>query len=189
VPPAGHADITVTINTAGLTEGDYNAQIVIANNDPDENPVIIPVHLTVAPSEEFAFDTGRGTYPSISGMHNGTITPAYDINVSRMYTYPCTGTGGHSKTVVFSNATTGAEIANGTWTGYQGAGDYHYIEFDVPFILQANETYNYTIRTGSYPQIHHTPTRPTANGWINCTKFTDANGKEYDNWIPAIKLE
>jgi hypothetical protein len=25
-------------------------------------------------------------------------------------------------------------------------------------------------------------------GTITCTKFTDANGKTYNNWIPAIKL-
>ena len=104
-----------------------------------------------------------------------------------MHTYPCTGTGGHSKSVVFSNATTGAEIANGTWNGYSG--DWHNITFAQPFKLEAGKTYNYTIRTGSYPLIHHTPALSTDNGWINCTKFTDANGKEYDNWIPAIRLE
>lgn len=123
------------------------------------------------------------------GTHNGTITPNQAITVSKLYTYPCTGTGGHSEFVAFSNATTGKEIVNGTWDGYQGAGDYYYIEFDVPFTLQENKTYNYTIRTGSYPQIHHTPALPTENGWINCTEFTDVNGKEYTDWIPAIRLE
>ncbi len=138
------------------------------------------------------FDTEepKNPYPSIFGTHNGTITPNVTIyNVSRLYTYPCAGTGGHSESVAFYDATTGEEIANGTWNGYQGAGDYHYIEFNVPFDLQANVTYNYTIRTGSYPQIHHNKTLATANGWINCTKFTDVNGKEYTDWIPAIRLE
>ncbi|MCD6203740.1 MAG: hypothetical protein J7I99_05215 [Methanophagales archaeon] len=46
-----------------------------------------------------------------------------------------------------------------------------------------------TIRTGSYPQIHHNTSLLTPNGWINCTKFVDANGKIYDDWIPAIRLE
>ena len=50
-------------------------------------------------------------------------------------------------------------------------------------------TYNYTIRTGSYPQIHHTDALLIKNGWINCTKFIDANGKVYYDWIPAIRLE
>lgn len=72
------------------------------------------------------------------------------------------------------------------WNGYKG--DWHNITFNEPFTLQAGLEYNYTIRTGSYPQIHHTPALLTANGWINCTEFVDANGKEYKDWIPAIKL-
>ena len=142
-------------------------------------------------SPEVIFNTEqpKNPYPSIFGTHNGTITPNQTITVSKMYTYPCQGTGGHSASVAFYNSTTKEEIANGTWNGYQGAGDYHHIEFDVPFTLQENETYNYTIRTGSCPQIFHNKTLATANGWINCTKFTDANGKEYTDWIPAIRLE
>ena len=137
------------------------------------------------------FDTGSpaNPYPSIFGTHNGTITPNQTIAVSKLYTYPCSGTGGHSESVAFFNATTEEEIANGIWDGYQGAGDYHYIELNVPITLQENETYNYTIRTGSYPQMFHNKTLATVNGWINCTKFTDANGKEYTDWIPAIRLE
>ncbi|MEA2075618.1 MAG: C1 family peptidase [Euryarchaeota archaeon] len=186
VPPAGHADITVTINTAGLAEGDYNAQIVIANNDPDENPVIIPVHLSVTPSEELAFDTGKGTYPSISGMHIGTITPAYDINISHMYTYPCTGTGGHTEYVwIYGNGINVSE----TWTGYSG--DWHNITFGSPFVLEEGEMYYYEIRTGSYPQIIHESSKDAiaGAGTITCDKFIDANGKTYNNWIPAIRLE
>ena len=184
-------NITVTFNTTNLSTGNYYADINITSNDPDESVVTVPVYLIVRPVT-LIFDTEQpeNPYPSIFGTHNGTITPNVTIyNVSKLYTYPCTGTGGHSEYVVFYNATTGVVIANGTWKGYQGAGDYHYIEFNVPFTLQENEKYNYTIRTGSYPQIHHTPALPTANGWINCTKFTDANGKEYTDWIPAIRLE
>ena len=56
-------------------------------------------------------------------------------------------------------------------------------------MLLAEKEYYYEIKTGSYPQIHHTTVLLTANGWINCTEFVDANGKRYDDWIPAIKLE
>lgn len=49
VAPTDSDDITVTIDTTGLAEGDYGAEIVITNNDPDENPVIVPVTLHVAP--------------------------------------------------------------------------------------------------------------------------------------------
>ncbi|MCK4731554.1 MAG: hypothetical protein KAT65_03765, partial [Methanophagales archaeon] len=68
-------------------------------------------------------------------------------------------------------------------------GDYHYIVFEKSFMLEKDVTYSYTIRTGSYPQIHHTPALPIASGWINCTEFIDANGKIYkEDWIPAIIL-
>jgi hypothetical protein len=130
------------------------------------------------------FDTGLGTYPSISGTHEGTITPNVTIEVSKLYTYPCSGTGGHSEHVTIWNDTWAGIEAS--WTGYLG--DWHNITFSESFTLVANETYRYTIRTGSYPQIHHTPALPTENGWINCTEFIDANGKIYYDWIPAIRL-
>ncbi|NQE04414.1 hypothetical protein C5S32_00955 [ANME-1 cluster archaeon GoMg1] len=101
-----------------------------------------------------------------------------------MCTYPCIGTGGHSESVKIWNATTGRNVS-ATWDGYTG--DYHNIVFSEPFTLYGGETYNYIIKTGSYPQIHHTDELEVENGTIRCTKFTDANGKEH-YWIPAIKL-
>jgi hypothetical protein len=69
------------------------------------------------------FDTGEGTYPSISGTFTGTITPAWDLTVSTLYTYPCAGTGGHTKSIeLYENTTL---IASGVWTGYPG--DWHNI--------------------------------------------------------------
>lgn len=50
-------------------------------------------------------------------------------------------------------------------------------------------TYNYTIKTGSYPQIIHEHVFNTSDGEITCTEFGDANGKVYDDWIPVIRLE
>jgi len=131
-------------------------------------------------------DTRSGTYPSISGVHNGTITPSCNINVSNLYTYPCEGTGGHTEYAAISYSN-GTVIAEAHWNGY--VEDWHNISFDKTFTLVTDEEYNYTIRTGSYPQIHHTSALPTENGWINCTSFEDANGKRYNNWIPAIRLE
>jgi len=132
------------------------------------------------------FDTGEGTYPSISGMHEGTITPSKDIPVQKMYTYPCIGTGGHSEYVKIWNATW--EGIEAHWIGY--IEDYHNITFSEPFTLEAGKMYNYTIKTGSYPQICHTDEFEVESGagTIRCTKFTDANGKVYGDWIPAIKL-
>jgi hypothetical protein len=275
LPDSSHA-VTVTFNATNLNEGAYNTTIVINNNDPDENPVNVPVHLRVitpphiisfsprgltptqyvgttntfrvitdqvmasnewyllpggittlgngtssqtltwsysdignhnityigsnpngsvnktwivtviAINETRIFDTGPGTYPSIFGTHNGTITPNVTIEVANLYTYPCPGTGGHTKYArIWNNS--GLDV-NATWNGY--AGDWHNISFDKPFTLIANKTYNYTIRTGSYPQIIHADEWKAEGGVgiINCTSFVDANGKKYNNWIPAIRL-
>jgi len=132
------------------------------------------------------FDTGAGTYPSISGIHNGTITPNVDIAIDMIYTYPCAGTGGHTKYAAFSY-TNGTLIAEAYWNGY--VGDWYNISFSESFTLHANETYNYTIRTGSYPQIIHEPSKDVTGGTITCDEFTDVNGNVYTDWIPAIRLE
>ena len=167
--------------------------IDVSNKTQEEIVAIIEDIIYAAGSDDFmwmgnfavtqfdTFDTGEGGYPSIMGTHNGTIT------IERMYTYPCTGTGGHSEYAAFYDQQ-GTEIGKGHWNGYQ-TGDYHYITFDAPFTLEIGETYNYTIRTGSYPQIIHNQRLTTENGTITCTEFTDANGKIYNNWIPAIRLE
>ena len=47
VDPGNATNITVTINATELEAGTYNATIIIANNDPDKNPVFVPVNLTV----------------------------------------------------------------------------------------------------------------------------------------------
>ena len=143
------------------------------------------LNFTVEPSMSI-FDTGAGTYPSIMGTHNGTIKPNQTIiNVSKLYTYPCTGTGGHTEYVEIWNSTDWNVTA--TWSGYKE--DWHNTSFDKTFTLVANETYNYTIITGSYPQIIHARSKDVTGGVINCTEFIDANGKEYNDWIPAIRLE
>jgi len=135
--------------------------------------------------EEAIFDTGSpaNPYPSISGTHYGTITPNKTIIATKLYTYACEGTGGHTEYARIWNETW---EATATWEGY--AGEWHNITFDKTVVLLAGETYFYEIRTGSYPQIHHTDALLTANGWINCTEFTDTNGRVYHDWIPAIKL-
>jgi len=104
--------------------------------------------------------------------------------VQNLYTYPCAGTGGHTEYARIWNST--LEV-NATWEGYEE--DWHNITFNAPFSLVAGETYNYTIKAGSYPQIHHVSELPTATGRINCTDFTDATGRTYYDWIPAISLE
>ena len=149
----------------------------------------------LAESSEFYFTTtGELTvfdteapanpYPSISGTHNGTITPNQIIEVATLYTYPCAGTGGHTEYIKIWNKTDWNVTAN--WHGYKE--DWHTISFDNSFTLEEGETYYYSIRTGSYPQIHHTDNYSTPCGFITCSEFMDAKGKKHKNWIPAIRL-
>ncbi len=137
-------------------------------------------------TSKIEFDTGPGTYPSISGTYNGTFTPTQTVTVSKLYTYPCAGTGGHSEYVLFWK---GSEtVAEGSWAGYQEA-EWSYIKFSESVTMTANEQYSFSIRTGSYPQVIHSPALTNANGTINCTEFVDVNGKSYNDWIPALRLE
>ena len=129
-------------------------------------------------------DTGAGTYPSISGTHNGTIKSNQTVKVSEFYTYPCPGTGGHSEYIKIWNDSDWNVTAS--WQGYKD--DWRNISFDSNFTLEAGENYNYTLITGSYPQIHHTGNLSTSTGFITCSEFVDANGKRYDWGIPAIRL-
>ena len=142
---------------------------------------------TMTVVEAAIFDTGRPSnpYPSIFGVHRGEIKPNKTIKVSKLYTYPCEGTGGHTEHIRIWNES-GVIIAEANWTGYTG--DWHNITFEHAFTLEAGKTYNYEIVTGSYPQIHHTRNLSTPAGYITCTEFVDANGIKYNNMIPVIKF-
>jgi hypothetical protein len=159
--------------------------------DEANNSIIVRLYvgdplLAVVPSSaEDVFDTEEGTYPSISGTHNGTITPSCNISVNRLYTYPCPGTGGHTEYVKIRNST-GWNVTS-TWNGY--VGDWRNITFNESFVLYENETYNYTLKTGSYPQIIHESPFNATGGTIRCTSFEDANEEVHTDWIPAIRLE
>ena len=168
--------------------GNYTveARVEYEDDNPENNAARRNITICKGvPVVPLNFDTGPGTYPSIFGTHNGTIKPNQTITVSKLYTYPCEGTGGHTEHMKIWNKT--GIIAEAHWKGYQS--DWHNITFNKTFTLVANETYNYTIRTGSYPQIIHKHIANVTGGTITCTEFTDANGRRYKDWIPAIRLE
>ncbi len=93
VPPGGHVDITVTINTTGLAS-DYTGEIVISSNDPDEPEVIVPVTLHVSDSwDPWIYDT-EPPYGEISKMEaikavmdyfDGEISKEKAIEVVKLY--------------------------------------------------------------------------------------------------------
>jgi len=177
--------LNATVDPGGLTGTSSISGRVLAQTPfgvlPGANATVVIVQTGCF------FDTGTpvNPYPSISGVHNGTLEVTRPIVVERMYTYACTGTGGHSEYVKIWNAT-GWNVS-ASWNGYKD--DWHNISFDAPFTLEAGKTYYYTIRTGSYPQIHHTDELEADGGTIKCQEFVDANGKVYNNWIPAIRFE
>jgi len=167
-------------NRDGIGETPY-----IIDSDKDNYPLIERFGNYFMQTPAKIFDTGRpeNPYPSISGKFIGTIKTNKKIIVTKLYTYACEGTGGHTEYALICNSTW---CASAKWGGYKG--DWMNIPFNKTVVLMPYETYNITIVTGSYPQIHHTSSLQTENGWINCTEFIDANGKKYDDWIPAIKL-
>jgi hypothetical protein len=110
--------------------------------------------LPLVKAEPLIFDTGEGSYPSISGTFTGTITPSRNLTVSTLYTYSCKGIGGHTKSInLYEND---ALRASGVWSGYQD--DWHNITFTEVTFLKDHE-FRYVIVTGSYPQI--IPSSPT----------------------------
>lgn len=181
--PDESTEVVLTVSkVVGHPGGNYREVKVTGTSQGD--PAKSDSVTTNTTIEETVFDTGSGTYPSISGTHNGTITPNQTITLQTLYTYPCPGTGGHTEYVSLWNST-----LNVTAPGNGYIGNWHNITFNETFVLYKNETYNYSIRTGSYPQIIHNQTYTNEYGTITCTNFTDANGGVYYDWIPAIRLE
>ncbi|MBN1761991.1 MAG: hypothetical protein JW878_02765 [Methanomicrobia archaeon] len=140
-------------------------------------------------NESVSFDTGASDdpYPSISGVHNGTIKPDRPIEANTIYTYSCPGTGGH---IEYARLWGDDVDAVATWAGYEG--DWHNLTFNTMFVLNPGSAYNYTIRTDSYPQIIHVPPAEAQHnvtgGAITCDEFRDANGLMHEGWIPAFRL-
>src|SRR5206468_1450541 len=76
VPPGGSLDLQVTFNAAGLFGGDYNADIVLASNDPDEPEVTVPAHLHVTGAPDIDLSTRALDFGSVfvGGRQTRTVT-------------------------------------------------------------------------------------------------------------------
>ena len=183
----GSTNAQIGVNVTDVTSYLQASDNVVGQGDDGDNMMPSNAFLVITrEAEEKIFDTGPSAnpYPSIFGTHDGTITPTYDITVDTMYTYPCTGTGGHTEYIrIYDESGT---IAEANWTGY--VGDWHNITFAASFTLEHGKEYKYTIRTGSYPQILHAKSKDVTGGKITCSEFRDLRGNIYYDWIPAIKL-
>jgi len=178
-PTPDEGVFSATIDTSDAVPGTY----ILEAEDIDGNTDTVTVEIKAAVP---TIDTGQSPspYPSIFGTHNGTIVPANDITVSKIFVYPCVGTGGHAEYVrIWGNGVD----AHATWNGYGGE-DWNILHFNRTFTLEAGKEYNFTIKTGSYPQIFHEEVLETLDGSIvRCEEFVDANGKRH-KWIPAFKI-
>ena len=60
IPPGSNQNVDVTVDATGLTAGTYNCNLVILSNDPDENPITVPVTMIVTsgtPPDNFGIVT------------------------------------------------------------------------------------------------------------------------------------
>ena len=117
------------------------SNVEVTGLDGEDLPFItVDGRIRVIPA---SFDTtcDSCSYPSIPGVHEGTITPSVTItNISRLFTYPCPGTCGHSEEITLWNDTW-----NITARRYKSESDWYIIEFPHSFSLMANHTYHYSI--------------------------------------------
>ncbi len=140
--------------------------------------------IAIAETTVLGVDTGPGTYPSSGGLYQGTIIPNRQITVSKLYTYPSPGTGGHTEYARLGD--TSGSNATAHWSGYEG--DWSVLSFDHPITLEAGQPYYYELRACSYPQAIHAAAHTTLDGsFISCTAFTDPDGHVHEDWIPAVR--
>jgi C1A family cysteine protease len=98
VEPGGSDDITISINTTGLAAGDYSAEIVISNNDPDEDPTMVPVTLHISsggqPEISVSPTSFNVTLPT-NTSHNYTLTISNEGGADLSYSISDRETTGH----------------------------------------------------------------------------------------------
>ncbi len=84
IPIASSTELEILFDAANLIGGNYTANIIIASNDPDENPTIIPVTLTVIgfPNMEYHSNVvDDDNIGSSSGNGDGIISPDETIEM------------------------------------------------------------------------------------------------------------
>jgi hypothetical protein len=132
IAAGGHLDLQVHFDATGLVGGDYDRNVVITSNDPDESEVLVPAHLHVTGAPDIALsrsalDFGElfvgAARPETVEVHNeGTdllavsaITASradYQVDAAAGFTLPI----GASRQVIVTFSPLGAGPAPGTLT-------------------------------------------------------------------------
>ncbi|MCK6561954.1 S8 family serine peptidase [bacterium] len=72
--------VSLVVNTIGLQPGEYDCNLLITSNDPDEPEVTVPVHLTVVPKPPADIDVSPSSFsftlPEEEGVAAATMTIA-----------------------------------------------------------------------------------------------------------------
>jgi hypothetical protein len=78
VAPGGSSNITITADASSLAPGTYNGTLTINSNDPDEDPIIVPVELTVTgpTTADIVY-----TVADAAGSPGGSVTVAISLDV------------------------------------------------------------------------------------------------------------
>ena len=94
VPAGGSLQVAVTVDAAGLNGGDYDADVVVSSNDPDEAEVHVPTHLHVTGAPDITLSgttldfgdlfVGASRSLKLTVTNDGTdlLTASLDINPS-----------------------------------------------------------------------------------------------------------
>lgn len=91
IPPGGSETTDLLFKSFGLDEGVYTATLCIDSNDPDENPLLIPLTLTVTfPDPAISLAATVGTTPGVCASGDTiAVAPGTDV----YYCYTVTNTG------------------------------------------------------------------------------------------------
>ncbi|MFZ2424181.1 MAG: fibronectin type III domain-containing protein, partial [Anaerolineae bacterium] len=127
ITPGNHQVVNVTFNTTGLAAGIYATTMHISNNDPDENPTLVPVTLTVTAP------------PVISDIRTSNVRDT-SFTVSWLTHVPSTGE--------IHSGTTPTSLTNTVYDtrGAATFDDTHYVTFQG---LNPATTYYFDVVSGS----------------------------------------
>jgi subtilisin-like proprotein convertase family protein len=91
LPPGGSETTDLLFKSFGLDEGVYTGTLCVESNDPDENPILIPLTLTVTlPDPAIGLNATVGTTPGVCATGDTiAVAPGTDV----YYCYTVTNTG------------------------------------------------------------------------------------------------